>query len=250
MFRGIICIYCRKGFFSSLEILLNKIGRDVISEIMLRISEVLFYSYNSCCSLCAMVDDDGYFWCLVWNGIFFLFLCVSLCKDVVCLNGNAYATWKTLLKFSFCLIRIWIFFLLQSCLCVSPIQSVHVGVAIYACIKPITSSDEIFKAIFHSFCDAVDIEQTRRIFIFCLLRDHMSTYTFPRSKKKTQTELTSFFAFSPKKKQLVHAMMVPLALLWYSVNSLHRVLFIPEYYSCFWMGNWLIFFIGFGKFSV
>lgn len=100
----------------SLEILLNKIGRDVISEIVLRISEVLFYSYNSCLFLCvaAMVvdDDDGYFWCLgmEWDFLsFFPILCVSLCIKTLCiwLNGNVYAcTLKSSLKFSFCLIRI------------------------------------------------------------------------------------------------------------------------------------------------
>lgn len=71
-------------FLLSLEILLNKIGRDVISEIVLRISEVLFYSYNSCCSLCVvlrlmMMVIFGVWseWDFLFRLLVFPFLCSS-----------------------------------------------------------------------------------------------------------------------------------------------------------------------------
>lgn len=121
----------------------------------------------------------------------------------------------------------------------------HVGVEIYVCIKPITTSDEkMFKAIFHSFSD-VDIEQTR-IFIFFIFACCVITSTvsiFPVSKKPNRVDdfFCSFYIGKAKKFSWCYDGTTGIVM-WYSVNSLHPVMFhTPEYYSCFWMGNWLIF---------
>lgn len=150
---------------------------------------------------------------------------------------------KTLLKFSFCLIRIWFFFCEAICLLALPkVYSIHVGVEWRFCIEPITSSVEIFKAILHSFSDAVDIEQTRRIFFVACCVDHMRNVYFSRIQQKLNWQF--FFLFSPKKKVsscydgLAHRYCCVI----FCQFTIHQVMFILEYYSCFWMGNWLIFF--------
>lgn len=107
--------------------------------------------------------------------------------------------------------------------------------------------------------DAVDIEQTRRniyFFFACCVNTWVLYTLFPDGKNQTQlTKIFIFFLYflvftffcKRKKVSSCHDGSAGIVV-WYSVNSLHRVMFIPEYYSCFWMGNWLIFFIGFGKF--
>lgn len=86
----------------------------------------------------------GWWWWLFlvsgWNGNFFVFFFlhgVSLCKDVVWLNGNAYC--KLYSNFHF----VWLEFeFFSKAICLLAQWSIHVGIEIYVCIKPITTSHE------------------------------------------------------------------------------------------------------------
>lgn len=114
---------------------------------------------------------------------------------MVWLNGNAYATWKLCSNFHFVWLEFEFFFFLRSYLFVSPLKYAC-GREIYVCIKPITSSDKMFKAIFHSFSGCCWYRTNKKNIYFLLVA--WVRKLFPQQKPNRVDNF--FFLLFPLKK--------------------------------------------------